>query len=63
MCLSCGIQRGAQPTEHPELTNMVIFRENTEDIYAGAQWAAGSEGVKKVIEFPTKEMGVRNPLP
>ena len=47
------------PLKHPELTNMVIFRENTEDIYAGVEWAAGSEGVKKVIEFLTKEMGVR----
>ncbi|MBS4020414.1 MAG: NADP-dependent isocitrate dehydrogenase [Dechloromonas sp.] len=47
------------PLKHPELTNMVIFRENTEDIYAGVEWAAGSEGVKKVIDFLIKEMGVR----
>ncbi|MCA1937224.1 MAG: NADP-dependent isocitrate dehydrogenase, partial [Dechloromonas sp.] len=47
------------PLKHPELTNMVIFRENTEDIYAGVEWAAGSEGVKKVIDFLVKEMGVR----
>ena len=47
------------PLKHPELTNMVIFRENTEDIYAGVEWAAGSEGVKKVVDFLVKEMGVR----
>ena len=47
------------PLKHPELTNMVIFRENTEDIYAGVEWAADSEGVKKVIDFLVKEMGVR----
>jgi isocitrate dehydrogenase len=47
------------PLKHPELTNMVIFRENTEDIYAGVEWAAGSEGVKKVVDFLIKEMGVR----
>ncbi len=47
------------PLKHPELTDMVIFRENTEDIYAGVEWAAGSEGVKKVIDFLVKEMGVR----
>jgi isocitrate dehydrogenase len=46
------------PVKHPELTNMVIFRENTEDIYAGIEWSAGSEEVKKVIEFLQKEMGV-----
>jgi isocitrate dehydrogenase len=39
------------PLKNPELTNMVIFRENTEDIYAGVEWAAESEGAKKVIEF------------
>ncbi|MDD3482361.1 NADP-dependent isocitrate dehydrogenase [Azovibrio restrictus] len=47
------------PLKHPELTNMVIFRENTEDIYAGVEWAAGSDGVRKVIDFLTQEMGVR----
>ncbi len=39
------------PVKHPEKTDMVIFRENTEDIYAGIEWAAGSEDVKKVIDF------------
>ena len=37
------------PVKHPEKTDMVIFRENTEDIYAGIEWAAGSEGAKKII--------------
>ncbi len=39
------------PVKHPEKTDMVIFRENTEDIYAGIEWAAGSDDVKKVMEF------------
>jgi isocitrate dehydrogenase len=47
------------PLKHPELTNMVIFRENTEDIYAGIEWSAESEGAKKVIDFLQKEMGVK----
>jgi isocitrate dehydrogenase len=46
------------PLKNPELTNMVIFRENTEDIYAGIEWQSGSEGVKKVIAFLQNEMGV-----
>ncbi|HXE40533.1 MAG TPA: NADP-dependent isocitrate dehydrogenase [Azonexus sp.] len=47
------------PLKHPELTNMVIFRENTEDIYAGIEWAADSEGAKKVVKFLQDEMGVK----
>lgn len=47
------------PLKHPELTNMVIFRENTEDIYAGIEWAHGSDNVKKVIKFLQEEMGVK----
>jgi isocitrate dehydrogenase len=39
------------PVRHPEKVDMVIFRENTEDVYAGIEWKAGSEGAKKVIEF------------
>ncbi|MBR6000473.1 MAG: NADP-dependent isocitrate dehydrogenase [Oxalobacter sp.] len=46
------------PVRAPEKTNMVIFRENTEDIYAGIEWAEGTPEAKKVIEFLTKEMGV-----
>lgn len=45
------------PVKRPELVNMVIFRENTEDIYAGIEYAEGSAEVKKVIEFLQKEMG------
>ena len=39
------------PVKHPEKVDMVIFRENTEDIYAGIEWAAGSEDTKKVLKF------------
>ena len=46
------------PLKAPEKTNMVIFRENSEDIYAGIEWAAGSPEVKKVIDFLQNEMGV-----
>jgi len=46
------------PVKRPELVDMVIFRENTEDIYAGIEYQEGSEQVKKVIEFLQKEMGV-----
>jgi isocitrate dehydrogenase len=47
------------PVKRPELVDMVIFRENTEDIYAGIEWQSGSAEVKKVIEFLQKEMGVK----
>ena len=46
------------PVKAPEKTDMVIFRENSEDIYAGIEWAAGSDEVKKVIDFLQNEMGV-----
>ncbi len=46
------------PLKEPEKTNMVIFRENSEDIYAGIEWEAGSDEVKKVIDFLQNEMGV-----
>ncbi len=46
------------PLREPEKTDMVIFRENTEDIYAGIEWAEGSPEARKVIDFLTKEMGV-----
>ncbi|PJB07845.1 MAG: isocitrate dehydrogenase (NADP(+)), partial [Hydrogenophilales bacterium CG_4_9_14_3_um_filter_63_34] len=46
------------PVKHPERVDMVIFRENTEDIYAGVEWEAGTPAVKKLIEFLQKEMGV-----
>lgn len=47
------------PVKNPEKVNMVIFRENTEDIYAGVEWPEGSVEVKKVIQFLQKEMGVK----
>ena len=47
------------PLKEPEKTDMVIFRENSEDIYAGIEWEAGSSEVKKVINFLQEEMGVR----
>src|SRR6195256_2005358 len=47
------------PVREPEKTDMVIFRENSEDIYAGIEWQEGSEGAKKLIEFLIKEMGVK----
>lgn len=43
------------PVKHPELVNMVVFRENTEDIYAGIEWPAGSEEVRKVLDFLERE--------
>ncbi len=46
------------PLLHPEKTNMVIFRENSEDIYAGIEWESESEKAKKVINFLIKDMGV-----
>jgi isocitrate dehydrogenase len=47
------------PVKRPEDTDMVIFRENTEDIYAGIEYAKGTEEVKKLIDFLQNEMGVR----
>lgn len=47
------------PVKHPELVDTVIFRENAEDIYAGIEWEANSEGAKKLINFLEKEMGVK----
>jgi isocitrate dehydrogenase len=47
------------PLRDPSKTNMVIFRENTEDIYAGIEWEAESDGARKLIAFLQDEMGVR----
>ena len=47
------------PVKEPEKIDMVIFRENSEDIYAGIEWEAESAAAKKVIEFLTREMGVK----
>lgn len=46
------------PVKHPEKVNMVIFRENSEDIYAGVEWVAGSPEADKVIKFLQDEMNV-----
>ena len=46
------------PVKNPEKTDMVVFRENTEDIYAGIEWSSKSEEAKKVIAFLQQEMGV-----
>ena len=46
------------PVKHPEKTDMVVFRENTEDIYAGIEWQQGTPEAKKVIDFLQNEMGV-----
>jgi isocitrate dehydrogenase len=47
------------PVKQPELVDMVIFRENSEDIYAGVEWQEGTPEVRKVIEFLKTEMGVK----
>jgi isocitrate dehydrogenase len=47
------------PVKHPELIDMIIFRENTEDIYAGIEWKAGTSDAKKVVGWLQKEMGVK----
>lgn len=48
----------ATPLLHPEKVHVTIFRENTEDIYAGIEWAAGTPELKKVLKFLQEEMGV-----
>lgn len=47
------------PLKQPELTDMVIFRENTEDIYCGVEWKQGTDECKKVIDFLVRDMGIR----
>jgi isocitrate dehydrogenase len=47
------------PLKRPELVDMVIYRENTEDIYAGIEWQAESDSARKVIKFLQEEMGVK----
>lgn len=47
------------PVKHPERLNVVIFRENTEDVYSGIEWASGSKEAEKVASFLNKELGVR----
>ena len=47
------------PVKHPEHVNMVIFRENTEDIYAGVEWKAGTPEAHKLMAFLREELGVK----
>jgi isocitrate dehydrogenase len=47
------------PVKRPEAVDMVIFRENTEDIYAGVEWLTGTPECEKVVDFLTREMGVK----
>ena len=47
------------PVKHPELMDVVIFRENTEDVYSGIEWARGTPQAERVIEFLATEMGKR----
>ncbi|MCR4430313.1 MAG: isocitrate dehydrogenase (NADP(+)) [Tepidanaerobacteraceae bacterium] len=49
------------PLLHPEQVDVVVFRENTEDIYAGIEWQAGSEGAEKIREFLNTRMGCNVP--
>ncbi|MGB1204763.1 MAG: NADP-dependent isocitrate dehydrogenase [Chitinophagales bacterium] len=48
------------PVKHPEKVDMVIFRENTEDIYSGIEYMQGTEGAKKLLKFLQEEMGVNS---
>ncbi|MBP1607710.1 MAG: icdA [Acidobacteria bacterium] len=47
------------PVKRPELMDVIIFRENTEDVYAGIEWAKGTPQAEKIIEFLSREMGKR----
>ncbi len=47
------------PVTHPERMNVVIFRENTEDVYAGIEWRKGTKEARKIISFIKSEMGIK----
>ena len=47
------------PMKHPEKVDMVVFRENTEDVYSGIEWKSGSEDAKKLIDFLNTQMGTK----
>src|SRR5207245_11642975 len=49
------------PVKRPEQVDLIIFRENTEDVYAGIEWREGTEKCRKVIEFLNREMGCAIP--
>jgi len=52
------IPGGPSPVRHPEKVDMVIFRENTEDVYAGLEWAAGTREAEELSRFTTEHLGV-----
>jgi isocitrate dehydrogenase len=52
-------QGAPSPVKHPERMDMVIFRENTEDVYSGIEWKQGSKEVKQVIDYLNSNMGTR----
>tara|TARA_B100001750_G_scaffold247602_1_gene273953 strand:- start:2342 stop:3571 length:1230 start_codon:yes stop_codon:yes gene_type:complete len=54
----CWYQGTPSPVKEPEAVDMIIFRENSEDVYAGIEWESGSKEVRKVIDFLQNEMGV-----
>jgi isocitrate dehydrogenase len=57
LCSSSSVFQGVpSPLKHPEKTDITIFRENTEDIYAGIEWDAGTEEVATVISFLQEKM-------
>jgi isocitrate dehydrogenase len=56
------IETVPSPMKSPELIDMVVFRENTEDLYAGIEWSSGSDEAKTVTEFLKKVMGVELPI-
>src|SRR5678816_1319050 len=57
MCIRDRYKGVPSPMKHPEKIDMIIFRENTEDVYAGFEWKSGSTESKKVIEFLNGQMG------
>jgi isocitrate dehydrogenase len=57
----CYVQGVPSPMKHPEKVLMVIFRENTEDVYAGIEWPSGSQDAEKMIRFLKDVMGVQVP--
>jgi isocitrate dehydrogenase len=55
------IETVPSPMKHPEDIDMVVFRENMEDLYAGIEWAAGSDDVRRLTDFLENQMGVKVP--
>ncbi|MGA6927713.1 MAG: isocitrate dehydrogenase (NADP(+)) [Desulfosarcina sp.] len=55
------LEKVPSPMKHPEKINMVVFRENTEDLYAGIEWASGSDEARQVADFFKTKLGVDLP--